>query len=288
MSDRFPYVRFDGSQQVGWSASTLDAYQRCPVYHNYTATLSYRPRGGNEAALFGSAVHAALQHYDAVSLMGTPHDNAIAGALQQALHHARDLRTSNDTKRTPETLARTVVWYFDHFASTPLLPTLDATGEPIIERSFEVPIGTDGATFGGRVDKIASFEGAQYIVDHKTTGSHLSPFFWDSFAVSNQVRGYTWACRNLLDLDIRGFIINAMQVGVGFTRFGRSIIPITDAMLVEWKEAALVTIDRQRSEVPFHNFGSCSVYGGCRFRPICSRDPSIRQNWIDADFEVQT
>jgi len=33
------------------------------------------------------------------------------------------------------------------------------------------------------------------------------------------------------------------------------------------------------------NDKSCTKYGGCVFRNICNKDPSVRQNFLESDFE---
>jgi hypothetical protein len=32
------------------------------------------------------------------------------------------------------------------------------------------------------------------------------------------------------------------------------------------------------------NDTACDKYGGCRFRGVCSRSPSVRQAFLDSDF----
>jgi len=127
-----------------------------------------------------------------------------------------------------------------------------------------------------------------YIPTHNTTGAGLGPYYFDQFKPNNQFLGYTWAGKTVLNSPVRGGIIDAAQIAVGFTRFERSPITFTRAQIEEWHENSLWQIASVRAATMVNKFSmnlsACGNYGGCPFRKLCSQDPAVRENYILSDF----
>ena len=92
----------------------------------------------------------------------------------------------------------------------------------------------------------------------------------------------------VLQSPTRGIIIDGAQIAVSFTRFKRGIIQYTSAQNEEFYQELGVWFGLAASfaEANFwpKNEKSCSNYGGCPFLSICSKPPSIREDWLKAAF----
>jgi hypothetical protein len=127
-------------------------------------------------------------------------------------------------------------------------------------------------------------------MDQKTTGGTVGTYYFDQFSPNNQMSGYAWAGQTILKSPIRGVIIDAAQIAVNFTRFERGITTRTPDQLDEWYDSALYTIRAAREAATEQrwpmNLSACGNYGGCPFRQLCSRSPSVRENYIKSDYDA--
>jgi hypothetical protein len=130
--------------------------------------------------------------------------------------------------------------------------------------------------------------GNLYITDQKTTGGTVGTYYFNNFSPSNQMSGYAFAGQAILHSPVSGVIIDAAQIAVNFTRFGRGITTRSKDQLEEWFEGVLETIsiarDFTRRGVFPMNPTACGNYGGCPFRILCSRSPKVRDNFLKSDF----
>jgi hypothetical protein len=157
-------------------------------------------------------------------------------------------------------------------------------GSPALEQRFEVPIGDQGHRFSGRIDKIVSIDDRLYLVDTKTTKSSLSEWYFNGYMPNNQVFAYIWACREVLQLPVDGFIIDAVQTGANFTRFARQVYNVPTELINEWYNDTLhhLTISDVYANSQYYpaNFTSCGNYGGCRYREACAHAKSQRECFL--------
>jgi len=140
----------------------------------------------------------------------------------------------------------------------------------------------------GHLDKVVKFSGDLFVMDHKTTTSTPGAYFFDNFNPHNQMTVYTIASQTIMKSPIKGVIVDAVQIAVGFSRPVRGITYRTNDQLEEWLG------DTQRwlraaegyAEEDFWpmNDTACGMYGGCRFREVCSKSPSVRQKWLESNF----
>ena len=72
----------------------------------------------------------------------------------------------------------------------------------------------------GRIDKIVEWDNRLYLCDTKTTKTSLTDLYFRNFQPNNQSSAYIWAARNVLGLDIAGFIVDAIQTGVDLRIMG--------------------------------------------------------------------
>jgi hypothetical protein len=123
-------------------------------------------------------------------------------------------------------------------------------------------------------------------MDKKTTRYQLDENYFNQYSPHNQVSEYSLAGAIMFDVPIKGVIIDAVQLGVTFSRFQRSQITRTPAQLEEWMADSIVHI-RQNEEYVRQNHWpqndtACDMYGGCPYRAICSSSPELRQRHLDA------
>jgi hypothetical protein len=186
------------------------------------------------------------------------------------------------------TLVRSIVWYFEHFRNDPLKTLTLANGKPAVELSFraELSPAPTGEThyLCGHLDRLAEFEGEPWIADYKTTKFALSPDFFAKYSPNNQFSLYTLASDIVYSVPVRGLIADVAQIGVTFTRFQRGIIHRTPEHHAEWFKDFqwYIGLAYQYAEQNYwpQNDTACGFFGGCQFRPICSKSPKVRDQWL--------
>jgi hypothetical protein len=100
---------------------------------------------------------------------------------------------------------------------------------------------------------------------------------------------YTLAGQVLFNTGIRGVIIDAAQVAIGFSRFERGFTYRNPDQIDEWVNDlhywfALAEEFAKNNYWPM-NDTACGMYGGCKFRKICSKSPQVREKFLAGDFE---
>lgn len=287
--------------QVAWDSTSLGLLKECPRKYFYEIILGWRSSGQNIHLTFGLGYHAALEAYDHAIFAGASHDEGVRAALRKAMqtggHSTEDGKwegwASDDSFKNVWTLCRTVVWYLDYFKSHPLKTVELSNGKPAVELSFYFEGGeVNGEPIGfcGHMDRVVDdADGRRVVHDRKTTKMALSETFFASFSPHNQFQLYTFAAQVQFQQPALGIVVDAAQVGVGFSRFARRFISFPRAVVEEWYQEALVWMDNayRYAEAEFwpKNDKSCGNYGGCAFRAVCSKSPHHRQAWLEADFK---
>jgi hypothetical protein len=298
--------------QVAIDSTSLGEAKQCLRKYYYSIVLGYQPRTESVHLTFGLLLHGSREHYDHARSAGHDHDESLRRALSWALCQtwnkelsrpwASDHRTKNRL-----TLIRSIVWYFDQFGENDPLVTVQLTnGKPAVELSFRFDLGHQTRTgerylYCGHLDRLVTMGGDHYVVDLKTTEHALDPSWFGKFTPGGQFSGYVYAGRVCFQTPTKGLIVDGLQVGAGFTRCTRGLVPRDDAMLAEWhrdtgrwlrvmEEAAQEgLLAEEAGEDPVQgwpmNDKACDMYGGCQFRPVCSRTPSARHQWLEADYK---
>lgn len=160
-------------------------------------------------------------------------------------------------------------------------------GKAAAEYSFTIDIGND-VLLCGHIDRLVQYSGDYYVMDQKTTGSTISPRYFDDFNPDTQMSLYTLAGNMIYGLPVKGVVIDAAQIAVGFSRFERGFTFRTKPQLEEWLKDTMYHI-RSAQQATRDNYfpknrSSCNKYGGCQFRGVCARSPEVRENFLKADF----
>lgn len=206
---------------------------------------------------------------------------------------------SDDTRRTRFTMVRSVVWYTEQFHPNedPLQALILPDGKPAVELSFQISLGITNP-FGqdyiycGHIDKIARLPSSGiYIQERKHTVQTISGHYFDKYSPDNQISGYIFAAEVLLGETPKGAFVDATQVAVGFSRFSRGPVHRTKAQLEEWLRDTIYHIRlaeqcAQQNNWPM-NDSVCGLYGGCDYRDVCNKDPSVRDNYLKSNFKTR-
>lgn len=310
--------------QWAWDATSITAATTCPRYYQYTILLGWTPDEPMAKDLrFGAHFATAVEsYYKYVILEGDDHATALRRVVRQAMIHTWDHDTVDATDDTPTdswrhfddkslvkvpdtgmpwesydanknrwNLIRTIIWYFCHYVEdkhdTTTIVTLP-DGRPAVELSFSFEIADD-ITYCGHMDRLSKlYDDDVFAMDQKTTGSGLSPFFFAGFDRSIQMSGYNLAGQVIFGTPIRGVMIDAAQVQVGGTVFGRGYTYRTEDQLNEWMAETEYIVRRTQSftEMGFfpRDTTACGYYKGCPFQEICGKSPSNRSRFIKGKF----
>lgn len=296
---------FKDGVQFAWDATSLELAQTCSRKYYYSMIRGIKPRRSSVHLIFGGIYATALEHFYKYRAEGQSIDDALRQVIREALidswEHEYDAEGQripgtgqpvyfDDVKKTRPNLIRTIVWYVEQFA----IETEDGiktyhlqSGKPAVELSFTLEFDED-TLYCGHLDRVVEFGSALYVMDQKTTGGTVGTYYFEQFKPNNQMSGYAWAGQTVLHSPVRGVIIDAAQIAVNFTRFERGITTRTKDELEEWRESASYTIRQTRhlteqDKWPM-NLSACGNYGGCPFRGLCSRSPSVRENYIKSDY----
>ncbi len=301
--------------------SSLQVLGTCPRKGLYKLLKKKRPARPRMALVFGSAIHKALEARDLdPSPMVSPavEEKMIDGLLEVfGQNHVDDTDYRSLAYAIDTTREYNRQYKFDN------APPILVNGKPAVEIPVAIPVGVldiddelfisdpdiDSGkphykhfdqlviVFTGKIDRICTYNGSIYILDHKTT-SMGGPTYFDEFYTSLQFKGYKWAAEKLIGKPVVGVIINALvcrppkrDLTVNYT-FDRQVIPIADSHLEDWRHSFLGLIQtflhyhsNQRELGPMAfpmNTSNCvGKYGRCDFFDVCQLCPSQREMMIN-------
>lgn len=284
---------FGPDGQFIFDSTSLTTASACLRKYYYTMILNLEP--GNESVhlLFGRIYASAIELYHHRRAAGESHDAALVAAVRAALTQSwgpKGPLNFEHSAKTRENLVRTVILYLDSIDKTDFETYILKDGKPAVELSFIVPFNDDFA-YAGHLDRVVTISDDLFWLDNKTTSKTLGPWFFDSFKPSHQFYGYSYAGTVILGEPFRGGVIDGAQIAVGFSRFEREIINVTKDQLEEWVDTAAGVMygvrDAFRQDRWPMNLASCGNYGGCPFRELCSKPPSIREKFIEGSFKTR-
>ena len=290
--------------QWAWDSTSLGTFKDCPRKYFYTLVMGYRARGESVHLTFGIHYHHGLEYYDKLRAEGQDHEDALREVVFDLMCRTWTRESDEDEGRpwttdhtkNRETLLRSVVWYIEYFRDDPAKTLILSNGRPAVELTFRFEVD-DGLVLSGHLDRVVEFADGIYVMDRKTTGSTVGAYYFERYEPDNQMSLYSLAAQVVYQTPVRGVIIDAAQIAVGFTRFARGMTYRTPDQLQEWltftkqwvaQAQAMghaMTTETDHRPWPM-NDKSCHDYGGCPFRKVCSRSPSVRQQILESDYEV--
>jgi PD-(D/E)XK nuclease superfamily len=239
-----------------------------------------------------------------------------------------DPTTKAGNYKNPRTLVQLVVDYLDEFRTDPATTYILENGKPAVELSFKFELGY-GPTAGaiachvcggsgftgphnydgvcnhcggqklegkpqpyiicGHLDRVVELGGSLFGLDHKTTTTAPTSYWFDGFNPNNQMTLYTLALQIVYDVPVKGIIVEAAQIMLEKpNRFERGTTFRTQDQLDEWLADLEYWLGQAESFATAEhwpmNDTACDKFGGCRFRGVCSKSPSVRGTWLNADF----
>ena len=299
----------EANVQWAWDSTSIKLAAECLRKYQLKNLMGWQPARLSVHLRFGQHYATALEHYFKKRwLEGMDHDDALVAVVHEALIDTWDYKRdddgniipgsgwywdSGDTKKNRATLIRTIVWYLDEFVMDGRDPTKVAImqdGSPAVELSFELPVD-NGISFCGHLDRLTLMDGAPYVMDQKTTGNTITPYYFDQFKPDDQMSMYTFAGTAMFETPVAGVIIDAAQIAVGFSAFERGFTHRTPDELDEWYDNTMHIIEsaQRASREGFFpmNATACNNFGGCQFRKVCSMSPQVRPNILAGDFKQE-
>lgn len=285
--------------QVAIDSTSLGEFKTCPRRYYYSIIWGWVPQQENVHLRFGLLLHEARERYDRLRAKGAAHDDALDEVLDVALKETWNSELgrpwiSDHPAKNRGSLIRSIVWYLDALGDNdPLETVIDVEGRALVELSFRFDSGHatrtgEAVILCGHGDRIARLAGDAYWVDVKTTKSALDAKYFNTYSPHNQFSLYDIAGQVVYQTQTKGIILDALQVGATFTRFKRHPVPRDNYLRDEWLRGfgwwvSVMESCAEAQEWPM-NESSCDLYGGCRFREICTRSPGSRERWLEAKF----
>jgi RecB family exonuclease len=311
-----------GKVQFAWDSVSLTSFLSCPRRYQLSILQGYVPRNPAVATalVFGILIHSALEQYHRARAAEASHDEALHKALAMALaspaaetlptdealaEEPADADDDGISTRTAKTrtryyLARTIVWYLEHYKNDALQTLVLPSGQPAVETSFRIPIGIEvggGSGSGGNatemllcghIDRVVLLNDQAYVVDYKTTKS-LSRQFFEMFDLSHQMTGYTLAGKVIFQREVKGAWIDGIALLQGSIKLARHLTNRTAGQLTEYRQllqhvAQQATLFASRYAEQDYPMNTASCYF-CDYKTCCRQPPEFRQRYIDQAFE---
>ena len=301
--------------QFAWDSTSLGLFKTCPRLYAYTLIDGWEAKGESIHLRFGIEYHKALEDYDRSRATGTSHEDSIRQSVGSLVLRTADWEVDEDSRagkyKNSHSLRQLVIDYLDHFRDDPAKTYILDNGKPAVELSFRFeldfgPSRNNPGEFGyspgqwalgvsqpyllcGHLDRVVDFNDQLLVMDRKTTTTTPGEYYFRQYEPNNQMSLYTLAGKVVLNSPIKGVVIDAAQVLIDKpNKFVRGFTYRTPAQLEEWVQDLRITLSVAESYAtegywPM-NDTACDKFGGCRFRDVCSKDPSVRENFLKADF----
>lgn len=288
----------DGRQFL-WSAHSIDLAETCHRRYYYEAVLNLATRDQNIHAFFGITIHTAVERYERLRSDGADHTRAlrevVTATLRETWRDGAPMLQHDDLKllpgsahlKTRENLIRTIIWYFEEYGDNdPCRTAVLHDDTPAVELPFTFQLD-DEIMIRGRMDRIIRFGGEPYVHDSKTTGTAISRYYFRRFDLDTEMSMFSLAAGVVFQSPVKGVLVDAMQIAVGFTRFERSLTYRTTEQLAEFTDNIKYHIHRAW-EAPKHGYpmrlSACQKFGGCPFTSVCARDPRVRAEYLETGY----
>lgn len=303
--------------QFAWDSTSLGYLKTCPRLYQYVMIEGYGEKDESIHLRFGREYHQALEEYDHLRVDGTDHKTALYCVVRDL--HARtwdwavDMTSRAGYYKNKYSLMRSVVWYLEKFKEDPAETYVLANGKPAVELSFRFELDWGPSThtpfadnyleiekavkrgesvdvtpqpylLSGHLDRVVDFNGGLFVMDRKTTTSSLGEYYYSQFDMSNQMTLYSLAAQVVIGSPVKGVIIDAAQLLVEATHYGRSITYRNPDFLAEWMEDLNIWLAMAENYAIAgywpKNDTACDKFGGCRFKAICSKSPTVRDKFL--------
>jgi hypothetical protein len=298
--------------QYAWDATSLEDLKRCPRLYELTQVEGWKPKNESVHLRWGGEYHTAMHQYQLVIADGIAHDEAVFHVVRELMYRVEDWDTDNKYKNR-FTLIRSVIRYLDQYEHDPAKTVMLSNGKPAVEVSFRfeldygpainqpitLPDGTQGIEttndqpyiLCGHLDRVVEFQGDVFAEDYKSSTSTPGSYFWNQFEPNNQMSLYTLAGKVIFQTNIKGVLIDSIQIMIDDTRCTRGTTYRTQDQLDEWLTDLGLHLRNAEMYAEMNywpmNDTACDKYGGCKFRDICSKSPGVRERFLKGDFNKE-
>lgn len=311
----------DGRVAVKINASSLQIIQECMRKAKYSLHEGWISREENPATIFGTAVHSFLENFygGAFEDRKLPKltDLELMAAGQTLDGEAEDLCLSSfrkfldkhkpiealppQDKRSSANAAWILHHYMKSFLDDPYVAYVDESG-PFLERTFTYKIFEDESLvieIFGTVDFVMqNLKSGKLLPGDFKTSSFLGfggSSYFDREKPNHQYSCYVLGLQQVYGIETESFMVQILEVkkrpqkGKG-PSFPRQITTRTAEDLLEFREAltyyALNYIEAIKEDFwPQGPVQSCSSYGSCQYRQVCSSPKSMRGTLLKNKFE---
>jgi hypothetical protein len=281
--------------QFAWDATSLEWFKRCPRLYQYKMIDGWRANDESVHLRFGGEFHQALHDYEMLRADKIDHDEAVFHTIRELLYRVEDWNPDHKYKNRPF-LIRSVIRYLDKYVDDPAKTLILENSKPAIEVSFRFeldygPVENQPYVLCGHLDRVVDFQDSIFVMDRKTTTTTPGAYYWNQFEPNNQMTLYALAGKVIFQTNIKGVIIDAGQIMIEDTRFSRGTTYRTPDQLDEWLKDLGDWLDKAQAYAdegywPM-NDTACDKYGGCEFREVCSKSPSVREKFLNGDFHKE-
>jgi PD-(D/E)XK nuclease superfamily len=286
--------------QFAVDSTSIGLLKTCAALYNYTIILGWVPKDESIHLRFGQEYHSAIQDFENFLAQGMKFDDATCETIRQLLIRIKDWDPDPTVKayanKNKDQLVHLVVCYLDEFRNDSCETFILENGKPAVELSFRFELDwapradpSQPYVLCGHLDRVVSFNDDLFVLDHKTTATTPTDYYFNQYTPNNQMTLYAFAGKVVMDSPIKGVIVEAAHVTIDKPMtFVRRPTYRPDDVIDEWLddlEYHLNTAEAfaEADHWPM-NDTACDKFGGCRFREVCSRPASVRESYLKADF----
>lgn len=262
--------------------TALSTFLRCRKRYYWRMVRGLVGKAPQTAPEFGKAIHKALDNWFA-------HHSADQAILEFKTNFVENPADEKRTLRVGEKLLQLYFEKYDH-EGFKILAT---------ELPFTAPVKAGNFNLIGRIDKVVNWDGAVYVMDHKTT-SRLGYEFFYKIKPNMQFDGYIWAARTLGFPTCSGIVLDALLVAKGLCvpaqlsklqPLARDVSTRTDEELDAYiKKICLIVDDIRKcyeTDTWYENTESCCDFIECPYRKICKEDSKLHDRIAEMDYKVE-
>jgi hypothetical protein len=224
---------------------------------------------------FGGAIHAALNVW---------FKNSSAEGALMAFKKAWEAvggDYQDDQKRTLAKGERILKGYIAKYAQEPFTVLAN-------EKSFQI-VMPNGLTYIGRRDRVVNWQGAIYVMEHKTM-SQLGYTSFDKFKPNLQIDGYIYEAAKNEYPQCHGCVVDAILVAKTKEEYARKIETRTAEEINNFPELfQQITESIQNSLANDHwvpNYEMCTYYGQCPYRTLCMQPKALWDRIASTEYVV--
>lgn len=300
--------------QFAWDSTSLGYLKQCPRLYQYQMIDGWQSKSESYHLRFGIEYHTAIEQYHKSRAAGLGRTEAIREAVHQQLIRVKDWDVDTISLagkyKNRQTLLELTIDYLDHIKDDSVETYVMENGKAAVELSFrfELDWGPGGTNIDivdpennkiefrqpyllcGHLDQVVSFNDSLFVMDHKTSKTTLGDYYFDQYTPNNQMTLYSLAAKIVIDSPVRGVIIDGAQIKLEEPHaFKRGMAMRTPEILEEWVEDLRYWLNQAEAYATAGywpmNDQACGMYGGCKFRDVCSKSPSTRKVYLKSDFK---